>query len=415
MTWPHVESDGVLCLLPNMAECDPNDPFAVAENLLGRSIRLIEELLEGTIIERDFREEFLTNWAYKAHADGAHLFSLLAPAPPSRVVQVWKGEGLEVVGESAEGVADWVRRRFGANVEKTTVDAAFLWLGQPPLPADYPETSSDLRALAVAVGNDAVDALDQASLGEPGYLVAILGATGRGGPGLIGVKVPNPKHLPTHPRSVAEPLSKGFRPGRTPQPVLLGRYFCASPVIRSSIQRADGSWVHGRGQDRRTARMLDAAVVLFGCGSVGAPIACTLAQAGIGKIVLVDADALSWPNVGRHQLGASAVGRNKAEALAERLQTDFPHLQIESRACGLHEVLQTDPGLLEVADLVISATGSWTAESALNRWHVDHGRRHTILYAWTEAHACAGHAVAIAGEGGCFRCHIGRTGGFSAA
>jgi sulfur-carrier protein adenylyltransferase/sulfurtransferase len=95
--------------------------------------------------------------------------------------------------------------RFGANVETTTVDAAFLWLGQPPLPADYPETSSELRALAVAVGDDAVGALDQAAFGEPDYLVAILGATGRGGPGLIGVKAPNPKHLPTHPRSVAEP------------------------------------------------------------------------------------------------------------------------------------------------------------------------------------------------------------------
>jgi molybdopterin/thiamine biosynthesis adenylyltransferase len=224
------------------------------------------------------------------------------------------------------------------------------------------------------------------------------------------VQAPNPKHLHTHPRSAAEPLSKGFRPGRTPQPVLLGRYFCASPIIRSSIQRADASWVHGRGQDPRTARLLDTTVVLFGCGSVGGPIACTLAQAGIGRIVLVDPDALSWPNVGRHPLGASAVGRNKAEALAERLQADFPHLQIEGRACGLHEVLQTDPELLEVADLLIAATGSWTAENALNRWHVDQGRRRTILYAWTEAHACAGHAVAIAGEGGCFQCHIGRTG-----
>ena len=213
MTWPHVESDGVLCLLPNMAECDPDDPSAVAENLLGRSIRLIEELIEGTIIERDFREEFLTYWAYKAHADGAHLFSLLEPAPPSRVVKIWKGEGLEIVGENAENLADWVRRRFGANVETTTEEAAFVWLDQPPLPAAYPETASDLRALAVAVGNDAVSALDQAASGEPDYLVAILGATGRGGPGLIGVKAPNPKHLQIHPRSAAEPLSKGFSAG----------------------------------------------------------------------------------------------------------------------------------------------------------------------------------------------------------
>ena len=72
--------------------------------------------------------------------------------------------------------------------------------------------------------------------------------------------------------------------------------------------------------------------------------------------------------------------------------------------------MRSDPELLDAADLVIAATGSWTAESALNRWHIDQGRRRTILYAWTEAHACAGHAVAIAGEGGCFQCHIGRTG-----
>ena len=119
LTWPHVESDGILCLLPNMAECDPDDPCAVAENLLNRSVRLVEELLEGTIVERDFREEFLTYWAYKAHVDGSHLFSLLTPAPPFRVVRVWRGKGLEIVGDDAETLARWVRRRFGADVDAT--------------------------------------------------------------------------------------------------------------------------------------------------------------------------------------------------------------------------------------------------------------------------------------------------------
>ena len=90
MTWPHVERDDILCLLPNMAECDPDDPCTVAENLLNRSIRLVEELLEGTIVERDFREEFLTYWAYKSHQDDSYLFSLLTPTPPSRVVQIWR-------------------------------------------------------------------------------------------------------------------------------------------------------------------------------------------------------------------------------------------------------------------------------------------------------------------------------------
>ena len=410
MTWPHVESDGILCLLPNMAECDPDDPYAVAENLLNRSVRVVEDLIEGTIVERDFREEFLTYWAYQAHADGTRLFSLLVPGPPSRVVRVWRGKGLDIVGEDAETLARWLRRCFGAEVDATTEEAAFLWLRTPLLPADYPDTASDLRALAVATGEDAVAALGQTAVGEPDYLVAILGATGRGGAGLISVRAPNPNLSGSRSRSAAEPLSKGFRPGRTPKSVLLNRFFGAGSVIRSSVQRADANWVHGRGQDPRTAKLLDSTVVVIGCGSVGAPVACTLAQSGAGRIVLVDHDDLSWPNVGRHPLGATAIGRKKAQALAERLQADFPHLQIEGRACGLHHLLHSDIELLEAADLIVAATGSWSAESALNRWHVEYGRPRPILYGWTEAHACAGHAVAIAGEGGCFQCNIGRTG-----
>ena len=410
MTWPHVESDGILCLLPNMAECDPDDPCAVSENLLNRSVRLVEELLEGTIVERVFREEFLTYWAYIAHEDGAHLFSLLRPTPPSRVVRVWRGESLEIVGEDAQTLAQWVHRRFGAEVDATSQEAAFIWLRTPPLPGDYPKSASDLRALAVATGQDAAAALGQAAVGEHDHLVAILGATGRGGPGLIAVKVPNPKLLRSHPRSATDPLSKGFRPGRTPKPVLLNRYFGAGPVVRSAVQRADANWVHGRGGDPRAAQLLNSTVVVVGCGSVGAPVACTLAQGGAGRIVLVDHDVLSWPNVGRHPLGASAVGRNKAVALAERLQADFPHLQVAGLACSLQVLLQSHLELLEAADLIIAATGSWGTESVLNRWHVERGRPSPILYGWTEAHACAGHAVAIVGEGGCFQCHISRTG-----
>ena len=410
MTWPHVESDGTLCLLPNLAECDPDDPADVAANLLHRSVRLIEELLEGSIVDRDFREEFLTYWAYKAHADGSRLFSLLSPAPPSRAVCLWRGEGIEVVGEDAESLSEWVRRRFGRGATVKIEDAAFLWLGVPWLPAAYPETASDVRARAAEIGDDAIRVLEQVAVGEPDHLVAILGAEGRGGVGLIGVGVSNPKQLRTRPRSTADPLSKGFRPGRTPKPLLVDRFFGDHPVIRSGVQRADPPWVHGRNQDPRTTRLLSATVVLIGCGSVGAPVAGVLAQAGVGRIVLVDYDPLSWPNVGRHPLGATAVGRDKAEALAERLQADYPHLHIESRSYGLHELLVADSDLLEGAELIISATGSWAAENALNRWHIEQGRGHPILYAWTEAHACAGHGVAIAGEGGCLQCHIGRTG-----
>lgn len=410
MTWPHVESDGILCLLPNSAEWDPDDPSDVAMDLLNRSVRLIEELLEGSIVERDFREEFVTYWGYRVHAQGEGLFSLVAPRQPSRLVRVWRGKGLEVVGEDHDVLADWVRRRFGEKTPVKTEAAAFLWLDQPLLPADYPETAADVYRLAERIGDDARLALEQAAKAEPDDVLVLLGAVGRGGAAAIGVKAPNPKRRKGRPRAPDEPLSVGFRPRHTPGPVLLGRFFGVTPVVRTLVQRADADWVHGRGQDVRTGRLLGATAVLVGCGSVGAPVACALAQAGVGRLVLVDPEALSWPNVGRHPLGATAVGRNKAKALAERLQADYPHLLVEHRPVGLHQLIAHEGDLLSAADLIVAATGNWVAESALNRWHLGEARAMPIIYGWTEAHACAGHAVAIGKTDGCLQCHIGRTG-----
>ena len=39
------------------------------------------------------------------------------------------------------------------------------------------------------------------------------------------------------------------------------------------------------------------------------------------------------------------------------------------RACDLHDLLSDETDLLIAADLIVAATGSWAAESALNCWH----------------------------------------------
>ncbi|ANG99101.1 ubiquitin-activating enzyme [Brucella pseudogrignonensis] len=410
LTWPHVEGDGILCLLPNMSEVDPDDPAAVAENLLIRSVRLIEELLQGDIVERDFKEEFLTYWAYKTHFDGSRLFSLIRAIPPSRTICVWKGEGVTVVGENEKALLTWVERRYGGVVTGSIAQGAFLWMETPPLPSQYPSTAADLNLLASELGPDSVKVLEEAARQIPEEIVTVVGAEGRGGAGLIAVRALNPKFARSRSSPVAEPVTKGFRAGNAPPILINQRFFGGTPVVRSSVQRADAAWIHGRGQDTRTERLLSSTVVVIGCGSVGAPVACLLAQAGVGHLVLVDLDELSWPNVGRHPLGATAIGQNKAIALAERLQVDYPHLLIESRSYGMSALLQLDTALLVEADLMISATGSWAAEHALNDWHIEQGRKKPVLYCWTEAHACAGHAVAIAEHGGCLQCHLSRTG-----
>lgn len=54
------------------------------------------------------------------------------------------------MGEDAESLVEWNRRRFGDGVGTKVEDAAFHC--EPLLPAAYPETASDLRALAPGTG-----------------------------------------------------------------------------------------------------------------------------------------------------------------------------------------------------------------------------------------------------------------------
>ncbi|QBX99324.1 hypothetical protein E2K80_00055 [Rhodophyticola sp. CCM32] len=61
-------------------------------------------------------------------------------------------------------------------------------------------------------------------------------------------------------------------------------------------------------------------------------------------------------------------------------------------------------------DLIVSAMGNWSAENALNHWHLRHRQSLNLIYGWTEDHALAGSAAVISNEGGCLACGIDRIG-----
>ncbi|KQT60628.1 hypothetical protein ASG54_10605 [Aureimonas sp. Leaf460] len=139
-------------------------------------------------------------------------------------------------------------------------------------------------------------------------------------------------------------------------------------------------------------------------------MALALAQAGVGCLDLVDYDTLSWANVGRHPLGAESVGANKAEELARSIRSRFPHLAVAGLPMDVFALMASRPDILNDADVVVAATGSWAAEHALDRWHEAADRPSPFVYGWTETHAVAGHAVAIASDGAGLFAGIGETG-----
>lgn len=71
-------------------------------------------------------------------------------------------------------------------------------------------------------------------------------------------------------------------------------------------------------------------VIIIGCGSVGCGIADSLARAGICRLVLIDDDTVSEPNIARSVFTLAQHGMPKVDALAQHLWAINPSLNIET-------------------------------------------------------------------------------------
>ena len=412
LVWPHLERDGVLCALPGLAEVSAWRPTDVAAHVLGEACGLIERCAAGQN-EADLREEFLSYWSQATTEDAPAIFTLVDPSPPSRPVRVWRGKDFYLVAEDDAALQAWLDHRFhGVKSSAPTIEsAAFLWFERPIIPSEYPRVAADLVDLARAYTDVGGEVLRNLAAATPDRIVSILAAPTSHGPCLAGVTVNAPPDERRPGGRGTNSLLRGYREGKVPPSVLLGRYLGGTPVHRSSVSRVDPAWVHGRGIDPRFPRLRAAKVAILGCGSLGAPIALKLAQAGIGHLLLVDPETLAAANVGRHPLGIDHIGEYKALALATAIGRCFPHIAwVEGRADPWQRLAAKSPESLSSCDLIISTIGHWGAEGALNAWHVAGGRRPAVIYGWTEAHAGAGHAVAIGRRGGCLQCGFGETG-----
>ena len=147
-------------------------------------------------------------------------------------------------------------------------------------------------------------------------------------------------------------------------------------------------------------------ILLIGCGTVGGFLAQQLAQSGAGAsdgtLTLVDQDTLQGANLGRHLLGAPYLNRNKAEACAEFLREQLPHLDIGSISDSITNRLD----VLGRHDLVIDATGEEALSIALNEHAVT--RRPDfppILFVWIEGNGAAAVGF-MSGDSdlACFKC-----------
>lgn len=109
-------------------------------------------------------------------------------------------------------------------------------------------------------------------------------------------------------------------------------------------------------------RLSRATVLMLGLGGVGGHCAEALARGGVGRLLLVDPDAVSPTNLNR-QLAAlgTTLGRPKADVLAERLRALDPAIRVESRvACYTPE--SGEALLSPTPDFVVDAMDTVSAK-----------------------------------------------------
>ena len=112
-------------------------------------------------------------------------------------------------------------------------------------------------------------------------------------------------------------------------------------------------------------KLLNAHVALVGLGALGGPAAMYLAAAGIGRLTLIDDDAVSLSNLQRQILfGTSEVGTAKTGAGAARLTFINPDISIVQKPRRLDASNARE--LFAGAHLVVDGSDSFTTRFDVN-------------------------------------------------
>jgi molybdopterin-synthase adenylyltransferase len=108
-----------------------------------------------------------------------------------------------------------------------------------------------------------------------------------------------------------------------------------------------------------------ASVLVVGAGALGSPVAAYLAGAGVGRLGIVDADAVELSNLHRQHLHFTPdVGVPKAHSAATKLGFLNPEIVVEPYQVRLDEA--NAAGLAEGHDLVVDCSDSFATRYAVN-------------------------------------------------
>lgn len=403
---PHVEDEALLCVSGNDARADTLDPVAVVAFSYGEALSLIAEDESGGNRD-DFRIDFDAYWNRDA-TSSFRILSRLRPQERSRMIAAWHGDQFYFLADNVADCRQWMNNRYGSDEERSFKHAAVIWVESLPEPDAYPKSSAAARKLVIERSQDGLAVFDRLmSVMTDRACVILMGKTLAGDVVQAAVLIEDPGWNAEATPAPRQTVTRGFRPGRVPANILAVR----RRAQRAGVEKID-AWL-SRARTGEGEQLAAKRVAVLGCGSLGAGVVKLLLQSGLGHAVLIDPETLGWENISRHELGVDSVGQRKASELVARFRLMYPHVgELKAEPMTWQALLRREPDALRDVHLILSLTGDWNSESALNDLQRSGTGQVTapILYGWLEQQAAAAHALAIGSSGPCLRCGFGATG-----
>jgi hypothetical protein len=136
-------------------------------------------------------------------------------------------------------------------------------------------------------------------------------------------------------------------------------------LVALEVARTDSSVLRLRsGPD--ALLLASKAIAVFGVGAIGSEVALLLARSGVGRLVLIDREALRPSNMSRHAASGRHVGKQKTDAMAATIEEALQDTDVQT----VNEI-EWRPGVLATTarnvNLLVDATGNRAFTDMLSR------------------------------------------------
>jgi len=407
--FPHVEIDGTFCLASTSVLMELPADIRHAEYVVKEACKVLEEGLTGEN-QGDFLDEVSTYWTL-GQPDAKHFWLVSGHPGTSRFLYVATLKNAVVLADSAVQLKTWLSNLTPGLSVQAKPAAALINLPGPIYPTSYPKHTDDLMTLTAMAGDEALNLLTTVLRpGSFGYVIFSFEHNRQSV--LLGIRADIGTRVSTGSKN-RRLIWHGYRKEKIPHKILLQRIADAKfPLVRTEVTQVNSDSLLNRTTGSHAQALSGISLAVIGCGALGGVVAQLLAQTGIRQLTFVDGDILAWQNVGRHVLSGQSVGMNKAIAMKADILTRFPDYDIQAIPKRWEQAWKDAPDIFKEHDMIIALSAEWLSDSMLNYLSKQGVVMPPVLFGWVEAHALAGHAVAVLPEGGCLRCLTDKFGEF---